>query len=243
MSSSPASLPPARRHEPNEGVAWFPARWGAIAWWVTLLGFVTLSFLVVSGTSRSMDSSMTRWVVTARTDALTRVALAVTWAGTFPFIVVLALGAAAGLDRWLATPWRSVSRVAAVLCADVVLVAAIKQLVDRPRPPIDLRVVTAITQSFPSGHTTATAAVVSVLVLTVVAANRSWTAQLTAELLGVLVVLAMGWSRVYLGVHYLSDVVGGMLLGLWLALSTAWLFDIVSAGRRAPRTDRTVPST
>jgi undecaprenyl-diphosphatase len=61
--------------------------------------------------------------------------------------------------------------------------------------------------------------------------------------LAVLVTLAMGWSRVYLGVHYITDVVGGALLGLWLALSTAWLFDVVGAGRRRSALQDTTRST
>jgi undecaprenyl-diphosphatase len=243
MSSSRSSLTPATRRNPGDGAVWFPARWGAVAWWLTLLGFVTLTVLVLNGTTASMDSSMTMLVVTARSDALTRIALAVTWAGTFPFILAFAAAASAGVDRWLDTPWRSLIRVTAVLCADVVVVAAIKGMMDRPRPPSDLRVVAVITRSFPSGHTTATAAVVWLLFLTVVAANRSGTARLTAMVLAVLVTLAMGWSRVYLGVHYITDVVGGALLGLWLALSTAWLFDVVGAGRRRSALQDTTRST
>lgn len=235
MTSSPdaaAAVPRRRVHAGDP--RWFPSRWGPPLWWATLLGFVTLTLLVVSSATLTSDLAVTRLVVANREEALTWLATAVSWAGSFPYVVLLSAGAAAVLDWRFATPWRCVSRVAVVLSADVVLVAAIKYLVDRPRPPEGQPLATVVTSSFPSGHATATTAVVAVLVLSVLAATRSGAARVGSAVGAALVVAAMGWSRVYLGVHYLADVAGGALLGVWLALSTAWLSGVVAGVPRDP---------
>jgi undecaprenyl-diphosphatase len=217
---------------PAPRVPWFPRRWGPILWWLTLLAFVLLAVLVVSGASQSWDDTVARWAYSTRTDPLTRLAEGISSAGTFPWIMLVAGGTCVLVDRWLKSPWRSVIRVAAVLCIDVVVVAAIKAAVDRPRPAPDMRLAIVQTTSFPSGHVTATTAAACVLVLTVVAATTSRRTHVAAMGVALVAIVAMGWSRVYLGVHYLTDVVAGAVLGLWLALSTAWLLDSLDILRR-----------
>jgi membrane-associated phospholipid phosphatase len=85
--------------------------------------------------------------------------------------------------------------------------------------------------SFPSGHTTAAASIAVALLLVVPAAHR-----LTAALLGVGLIAAVGLSVVILGWHYPSDVLGGLLVvGAWGFAGLAWLR--LRAGRdRAPGT-------
>lgn len=95
-----------------------------------------------------------------------------------------------------------------------------KMLLDRPRPPIETALVPmAPMSSFPSGHALATlclavACVAIVRGLRWRASTRAWVAALTgANAVGV------GFSRVYLGVHWPSDVLGAWVIGLvWCAL-------------------------
>ncbi len=92
------------------------------------------------------------------------------------------------------------------------LVSVIKRLVERPRADFDQPIATAGGFSFPSGHTSAAALFAGVaVVLAALLTRRRWL-RLLCQALGVLVALVMGLSRVTLGVHYPSDVVGSYLL-------------------------------
>ncbi len=124
--------------------------------------------------------------------------------------------------------WRGRREAAAVLAA-VVVVAGVAELtlkfaVGRTRPRPFPGAPHALGASFPSGHAL-TAAAVAIALLAVVA-HRRWT--ITAG--ACLVVLAVAFSRLALGVHYLSDVVGGILLGVACALGVPWL--VVTLDRR-----------
>ncbi|MGX5656897.1 phosphatase PAP2 family protein [Geodermatophilus nigrescens] len=103
-----------------------------------------------------------------------------------------------------------------------VLVPVTKLLVDRARPVVDVPVVpTPSNASFPSGHAaTATVTYGVLLLLTLPAVHRRLRPWLVAAT--VLVVAAVGVTRLALGVHFVSDVVAGWSLGAgWLAVTTA----------------------
>ncbi len=216
------------------GRLWLPPSWGRRIWGLCLAGFLSLTVLVLvdDGAALAWDVAVADRTATVRNDAATHLAVALGWLGLVPAVAVWAGTAAVLVDRRCRTPWRCVLRVVAVLCLDVVLVAAVKRLVDRPRPPSDGWLVTVSTSSFPSGHATATAAAVAVLVLSVVAARLSRRTRVGTLIAATLIVVAMDWSRVYLGVHYLTDVVAGTLLGVWLAVSAAWVHDAIATRRR-----------
>ncbi|RJK94897.1 phosphatase PAP2 family protein [Vallicoccus soli] len=102
--------------------------------------------------------------------------------------------------------------VAAVTAVSGVLVPVLKELVGRARPAFEQAVAVETSQSFPSGH--ATASFVGAAVLLAVALPLLGRAgRAVAWALAVAVVLVTGFDRVALGVHYVSDVVGGWLLG------------------------------
>jgi membrane-associated phospholipid phosphatase len=107
--------------------------------------------------------------------------------------------------------WQSLAVGVSTLGATVIANVD-KVLVGRPRPPVEhLEAVTG--QSFPSGHTAHTAAFCMALVLTFYAAHPPRPLRIAALIGGSLIVLAVAASRVYLGVHYPSDVVAAALLG------------------------------
>jgi undecaprenyl-diphosphatase len=109
----------------------------------------------------------------------------------------------------------------------------VKIIVDRPRPVLLDPVAHARGKSFPSGHAMSSTVVYGSLLLVFLPGfTRRWRRVLVAGAVGL--VLAIGFSRLALGVHFLSDVVGGIVLGgAWLAVSTA-TFSIwrVERGRR-----------
>lgn len=97
----------------------------------------------------------------------------------------------------------------------------VKAAVDRPRPVVDHPIATAYGKSFPSGHSMgATVCYGALLVAFWSIISPRWRGRALAAT--VVLVLAVGSSRLFLGVHFLTDVIGGYLLGLaWLAGSVA----------------------
>ncbi len=102
------------------------------------------------------------------------------------------------------------------------LSATLKWLFDRPRPDAQWRVVDAMTASFPSGH--AMLGAIVYLTLGALLARLEPRRPMKAYIIGASMLLAMliGLSRVYLGVHYATDVLAGWCAGLAWAL-TCWL--------------------
>ncbi len=97
----------------------------------------------------------------------------------------------------------------------------VKEVVARPRPSLAEPVATAHGKSFPSGHAMSSTVAYGALLLTFlpVIARRY---RIVVFAGAVVLVLAIGFSRLALGVHYITDVLGGFVLGLaWLAASVA----------------------
>lgn len=163
----------------------------------------------------SLELDAMREVAAQRTAALTDVARVLTWTGSAFLLVPLALIACVALLR--AGLHREALAVALSLGGARLIFNWVKLLVSRPRPPVEhLQAVTG--SSFPSGHATQASAFWFSLVFAIAAAGASPKLTRVAGGLALAVVLVVAASRVYLGVHYPSDVVAGMLLGTgWAA--------------------------
>ncbi len=173
--------------------------WGAGELWLSTVG--------------SADLNAAGDLAAQRSEALTNAARVVTWAGSAFLLVPLAVICCLALSG--AGLRREAFALALSLGGAMLLSDLVKLLVSRPRPPIEhLQAVTG--SSFPSGHATQASAFwfSLVFVLRAVGASRMITRVATG--LALVLVVAVAASRVYLGVHYPSDVIAGMLLG------TAW---------------------
>jgi undecaprenyl-diphosphatase len=185
----------------------------------------------------ALDQGTRDWVLAHRPDWLTAVMRGVTYLGERSLLGVLVAAVLLGvLLTWLVwrrrypwPVWRDLFRCAALVLAaalaSFVLVEGTKRLVARPRPPA----ATAsdpggpASFSFPSGHALSSAAVYGTLALLVGGRlPRPWQRRLLAYGTLVLVFL-IGVSRLYLNVHYLTDVLGGWAGGLGCGLVCSWL--------------------
>ena len=129
-----------------------------------------------------------------------------------PLVVVVAL--------LVARRPRAALTAAVAMVASAGSVQVLKWLFDRERP--DLMLVTSDAGSFPSGHT-ANAATLAVLAVAVAASRWRW----WAGAIGALYILLMAVSRLVLGVHWCTDVLGGALAGTGAALLVVALLPMV----------------
>src|SRR5690606_27342835 len=105
----------------------------------------------------------------------------------------------------------------------------LKSFYDRPRPDIVDHLVQTHTASFPSGHATMSAVVYLTLASLIVRLVDDVAVRLYVLAIAILLTFAVGVSRIYLGVHWPSDVAAGWALGVaWACLS--WL--VVTVLRR-----------
>ncbi|MFY1669847.1 phosphatase PAP2 family protein [Plantactinospora sp. WMMB334] len=110
---------------------------------------------------------------------------------------------------------------------------SLKELVGRLRPVVDIPVASAPGNSFPSGHALGSIVAYGALLLVFLPAMRPRWHRLAVAVV-IAVVLAVGLTRIALGVHYVSDVVAGWLLGLaWLGV-TAYAFRLWRRERGRP---------
>ena len=176
---------------------------------VLLAVLVAFSAAVAAGWTVALDQAVAVVVTTHRTTLQNSVAINATALGSeslvlFFALLVAAYAIASGRPRIvLALTWPVLS-----LPLDDVL----KPLFHRLRPT---EVMTALPSSpgFPSGHALAASALYITLALIAAATERRIGPRRLLIASGVGIALLVAWSRVYIGVHYVSDVVGGLLLG------------------------------
>jgi undecaprenyl-diphosphatase len=143
--------------------------------------------------------------------------LALTWLGTFWALTTLSVVAMVAMWRIgqprLALAW------AIVLAGSGLWIDGIKHAVDRERPEYNRVFTTETSYSFPSGHAAGSSVGYGMLAYCLALRWRTWRRRLGLVVVLGLLVLAIGFSRLYLGVHFFSDVLAGFALGLaWLAL-------------------------
>ena len=109
------------------------------------------------------------------------------------------------------------------------LIGPVKDLYERPRPPLPLVETTGF--SFPSGHAVATGAIAVALAIVLVPAGIR---RRTIELLAILVVIAMATSRVYLRAHWISDALAGAVMGAGITVAVAAVVHRLDERRRSP---------
>ncbi len=206
-----------------------------LVWFGVVLGCAILAGELLELAERangatSIDSSITSRMVAHRTDALTAFARAGSTVGSqkvlAPLVGVVTVPLV-GRRRLVPATFLVVAWGGALL-----LYTLTKAFVNRPRPPSDIWLTTAGGSSFPSGH--ATQSLGTFVALGTRRCGRSHAGAPGCVALAIVLDAWVGWSRVYLGVHWATDVVAGWLIG------TVWVVTVASLGARAraPREQR-----
>jgi membrane-associated phospholipid phosphatase len=140
-----------------------------------------------------------------------------------PYVVGLALVIVLLFRLW----WRAPASIAITAGAAGLISWLLKLLVSRPRPPAELVQIMVGTQgySFPSGHIAWSTVIGGFLFYLAPRLVKSPTIVALLRALLIVLILAVGLSRIYLGAHWLSDVVGGLLLGALLLYPAVVLYN------------------
>jgi len=186
-----------------------------------LLGLAVLTALAGIGLrawAPGFDAQAMQAIAGGRDATLTSIAWVVTEAGSFVLLAPLSI-AFLLLRRWK----RPADDVALLVIAagSALLPFVVKLIVARPRPTIgNLSHLSSL--SFPSEHTTQAAAIyLAIAIMLSQTLARGW--REAAIAISVVIALAVAWSRVYLGLHYPTDVAAGLVLGWgWGLLVFHW---------------------
>jgi undecaprenyl-diphosphatase len=205
-------------------------------WWLLPTTAVVFVLLAIGAAFDSLpwDKPITEFVVDLRTPWLDRVVRRISWMGSTK--VVFPVAAIAAAVSWRRCPRLAIAIVVIAL-ARPLAEFTLKELVARDRPPVASRMVHGAGHSFPSGHPLATAASWGVLPLVVALYTKRrlvwWAVAISVWVLAVLI----GMSRVWLGVHWASDVVGALLLAS-LGVAAAERFVEATHGPYPPCNDQ-----
>jgi undecaprenyl-diphosphatase len=184
-----------------------------------LVGFGLLGWGAALGVTQGFDETVLRWLDARATEDLTEAMIAMTDLGDWQVTALVGL-VSSGL-LWAHGERKAALLLLVALCGTLLLDDTSKGLFGRDRPAVfDFRTQFSPTsKSFPSGHMLNATVAYTFLAYLVARASDSRGLRLAARLLGAVLIAGVGLSRVYLGVHYPTDVVGGFLLGCaWVSV-------------------------
>jgi undecaprenyl-diphosphatase len=208
---------------------------------VVLLGLAAIVLtqaVVHHGALTGLDGPFRDWVIDHRSGFWTEVMVSASRFGSTPSLIVIVLATGA----WLVWKGRRADALLVVAgsAGALALGPVLKALVERPRPALSDHVVFVNSWSYPSGHSLNSMAVLGLLTVLAVRARPGAPRRTLWAVLGAFLVAVVGFSRVYLGVHWPSDVLAGWLIGvLWLTVC----FTAAGLARGNTRTSGTVPDS
>lgn len=193
---------------------------GVLVLLLAITGFARIAGAVVDGAPiTGVDLRLAAWLHTHAHDSalLRNFLLGVTHLHSTPGVLGLTALAGWWLTRQGARHWMLTLLLA--VPGGMLLNVAMKHTFARARPYFDEPILTLSTYSFPSGHTVAATLLYGVLACYLARRARSWQARAAIVTLACAMVLLVAGSRLYLGAHYLSDVLAAMAEGCaWLAI-------------------------
>jgi membrane-associated phospholipid phosphatase len=210
---------------------------GAILAVAGVLGFAQLGRYVRGGATQAFDEGVLRWIGAHQSRMITAVMVEVTPLGTGT--VVLTIVGIAALFLWHTEHKHSARLLLAATAGNILLNGVLKLYFSRPRPQVFEWDTHAASSSFPSGHAMSATVVYGTVAYLVARLQRHTLSRIATLTAAVILIALICATRLYLGVHYPSDVLGGVVVGLaWSAFCMATLEASLALERRRGNVDR-----
>lgn len=190
---------------------------------VSLISFVLSYFIAQSVSSlpwQFLDELGHQYVMSIRSETLTLIMKGLSWWGLWgvlSFWIVI-------VSRFMfAKKWRFAAWLFWIAFGGWTFAEGLKVLIGRPRPTADL-LATEISRSMPSSHSLTSILLCLTLSYLCFHFSRRFLLSFLVFLCSMFLALAVGVSRIYLGIHFLSDVMSGFLLGIGFFACSLWFF-------------------
>jgi membrane-associated phospholipid phosphatase len=197
-------------------------------------GFAKLAEVVKKGYTQQYDVAILTWIHGHQREGLTTFMREMTYLGTGAVVIVV-VGVAA-LFLWHTEHKHSARLLLASTIGGIILNNSLKLIFHRDRPSVFDWGTTVASSSFPSGHAMSATVVYGTVAYLVARLQKRRISRVLTLATAFLLILTICFTRLYLGVHYPSDVIGGIVVGLaWAGFCMATLeASLVIARRRAP---------
>jgi undecaprenyl-diphosphatase len=177
---------------------------------------------VRAGSTQPIDDAVLRWMAAHQSPGIQSAMLEITSLGTSAVVTMIVL--IAGLFLWLNHHKHSAILLIAATLGGMVLDGLLKIGFNRPRPQIFQWGTQVVSSSFPSGHAMASTIVYGTVAYLAARLQQNVASRFLTMGLAALIIVLICSSRVYLGVHYPSDVLAGVIIGLaWAGFCMAVL--------------------
>lgn len=178
---------------------------------------VIMGLFVRSGILAHGDTEVLSEFIEHRDAARTTFMKGVTYA--FDPMSAVILAAIAAVVVWLALKtWRAATYILTSVAASAAVTQGLKHVFDRSRPNQLFQIVSEADFSFPSGHSTAASALFGSVAIVLCSVVRRWMTRVVIAALCVAAAFLIATSRLYLGVHWATDVIAGLLVGFGTVL-------------------------
>lgn len=177
--------------------------------YLPLILFIILTILVLNNKITPIDNYLENLIINIRNGTLTKIMTIITNISSAYFLITLTI-----LILIIYKKKKTSLYIASNLLTSFAFSQIIKFIIQRPRP-INIPLVDHIGFSYPSGHSLVSMAYFGFISYLIFKNNHNSFFRYFLTFISIILIITIGFSRIYLGVHYFSDVLGSFLLGIF----------------------------